>query len=85
MVHRKQPRPEQIQEEIAQLERELEARRTGERPAPASVVHAYHLLLARHYEQLAERLADPRAQGITAPPEGTDERRDACDERTDRS
>jgi hypothetical protein len=39
-------------------------------------VHAYHLLLARHYEQLAERLADGLA---------TDERRDACDERTDRS
>jgi len=43
---------EQIQHEIAELERELEQRRSLPRPPSASVLHAYQILLERQYDRL---------------------------------
>jgi hypothetical protein len=42
--------------EIEQLRRELATRQSFARPAPRSVVYAYHELLERHYDRL-DRLA----------------------------
>ena len=42
--------------EIEQLRRELATRQSFARPAPRSVVYAYHELLQRHYDRL-DRLA----------------------------
>ena len=46
------PTRRQIMEEIEQLRRELSDRRASSRPAPRSIVNAYHELLARQYERL---------------------------------
>ncbi len=43
-------------DEIDQLRRELATRQSFERPAPWSIVYAYHELLERHYDRL-DRLA----------------------------
>jgi len=55
---------EQIQHEIAQLEAELEQRRSMPRPPAASVLQAYQILLARQYDRL-ERF-EPKPSGISA-------------------
>ena len=43
---------EQILDEIAHLEREFALRRSTPRPPAASVLRAYQILLARHYDRL---------------------------------
>jgi len=47
----------EILDQIDNLHRELEARRSMQRPAPSCIVRAYHELLERHYT-LLDRL-DP--------------------------
>jgi uncharacterized membrane protein len=63
-------RRRQILEEIEQLTRELDQRRRAPRPAPASVMQAYQLVLAHHYERLDDG-REPHAQTPAGdPPEG---------------
>jgi len=49
---------QRILDEIAEIERELRQRQSFGRPAPASVVRAYHALLDRHYQQLEALMVD---------------------------